>query len=129
MVILTQKILDEVATYIANNLISHMTVGTGDNVISLTTTDLETPVQIGISDRNKAMEPGSPVVTDNFFVATYKLTTSEPNSQPVNISEAGIQDGATETGNLKAGIIFNASTKDNLSVWTLRFTGKVIEGI
>ena len=35
----------------------------------------------------------------------------------------------TETGNLKAAFDFNASTKDNQSQWTVRFSGKVIENV
>jgi hypothetical protein len=128
MVVLTEIILDEVATYIANNLISHLTVGTGDDDIALTTTDLETPVQIGVSDRNKAAVSGSPSITSNSFVQTFKITAPEPDSQPVNLSEVGIQPGATTTDELKAGFTFNPSTKDNESQWTVRFTGTVIEG-
>ena len=127
MVVLTQEILDELAAYIANSLTSHLTVGTGDNPITLASTDLETPVQIGASDRNKAVNDIE--VTDNFFVKEYILTTAEPDSQPVNIGEVGIQQGLNVTDKLKAGFIFIPSTKDNNSKWTMRFSGKVIEEI
>ena len=68
-------------------------------------------------------------MTDNFFVLSWKLTATEPNALPVNLTTVGIQDGANETGNLKAGHTFNASTKDNQSVWTIRLSGGVIEGV
>jgi len=128
MVVLTQIVLDEIATYIYNNLVGFLTVGTGDNAIALTSTDLETPVQIGAVDRNKAEESGESTLVDNFFTKKFKLNAVEPNSLPVNISEAGIQNSATETDNLKAGFIFNASTKDNQSQWVIRFNGRVVEG-
>lgn len=126
MVVLTQKVLDEIATYIANNLLSNITVGTGDNAIVLESTDLETAVQIGASDRNKAVD--TTTITDNFFVKKFKLLATEPDSQPVSLGEVGIQPGATTTDELKAGFVFNPSTKDNESQWTIRFQGKVIEG-
>lgn len=126
MAVLTQKILDESRVAIVA-LLTHITTGTGDDAITLQTTDLETPVQIGASDRNKALDADESV--DNFISLKWKLTSQEPNSQPVNLSEVGIQDGLNETANLKAGYVFNASTKDNDSQWTIRFTGKVIEGV
>jgi len=125
MVALTQTILDEIADYIANQLTSHLTVGTGDNAITLASTDLETPVQIGVADRNKSAE--SVTVTDNFFSKEYILTTGEPDTQPVNIGEVGIQPGADTTDELKVGFVFTASTKDTDSKWTIRLSGKVIE--
>lgn len=124
--VLTQATLDALATYAANNLFSHLTVGTGDDPIDLTSTDLETPVQIGSSDRNKAFE--TITVTDNFFVLSVKLTATEPDTQPVNLSQAGIQPGTTTTDDLRAGLNYTADTKDNQSQWTLRFTGKIIQG-
>lgn len=128
MVVLTQIVLDEIASYIYNNLVSHICVGTGDNPILLTSTDLETPVQIGAANRNKAEESGESTLTDNFFVKKFKLNAVEPNSLPVNLSEVGIQNSATETDNLKAGFVFDASTKDNTSQWIIRFNGRVVEG-
>jgi len=128
MVVLTQKLLDEITTHIANNLIPNLTTGTGDDAITLTSTDLETPVQIGDTDRNKAAE--STTIIDNFFVKSFLLTSAEPDSQPVNLQEFGIQDGLNETAELKAGLVLPvASTKDNLSQWTLRFSGKVLENV
>lgn len=127
MVVLTQELLDEIAVYVANNLLSHATVGIGDDPILTTSTDIETPVQIGAVDRNKAADSIS--VVDNFMVMKYKLTVAEPDSQPVNISEVGIQPGANTADELKAGVVFLASTKDNASQWTLRFSGRVIEGV
>ena len=128
MVVLTNKILNEIADYIYNNLISHITVGTGNNTIALTSTDLETPVKIGAVDRNKVEESEGSSVTDNFFVKKFKLNAVEPNTLPVNISEVGIQDGANEDSNLKAAFVFNASTKDDQSQWVIRFNGRVVEG-
>jgi len=125
MVVLTQLILDEVRAAIVP-LLSFLTVGTGDDAITLASTDIETPVQIGVADRNKALDTDES--TDNFIVLKFKLTAAEPDTQPVNLSEVGIQDGVTETSNLKAGFIFSASTKDSDSQWTVRFSGRVIEG-
>jgi hypothetical protein len=126
MVVLTQRTLDAVTTHIANNLFPYMTVGKGDNPITLESTDLETPVQIGNSDRNKVSN--STTITDNFFVKEFKLTAPEPDIQPVNLSEVGIQSGLNVTDKLAAGFVFLASTKDNASQWTARMQGKVIEG-
>lgn len=129
MVVFTQLLLNEVALNIFNNLIPHLTTGTGDDPIDLTTADLETPVQIGVSDRNKGSESSESSVTDNFFVQKYKLTATEPNSLPVNLQELGIQDGLNESTKLKAGFVLNAaSTKDNTSQWVIRFSGRVVEG-
>lgn len=125
MVVLTQKILDEARAAIVP-LISHITVGTGAAAITLDTTDLETPVQIGAVDRNKLVNTDESV--DNFISLKWKITSTEPDTQPVNLSEVGIQDGLNETANLKAAFIFGVSTKDDDSQWTIRFTGRVIEG-
>ena len=128
MVVLTQLLLNDIATDIFNNLIPHLTVGTGDDPIDLISTDIETPVQIGVSDRNKISESVGSAVTDNFFVKKYKLTATEPNSLPVNLQEFGIQDGINESTKLKAGFVLNtASTKDNTSQWIIRFSGRVVE--
>jgi len=127
MVVLTQITLDAVSTYIVNNLLPYMTVGTGDDPITVSATDIETPVQIGSSDRNKIVD--STTITDNFFVKEFKITSAEPDTQPVNISEVGIQSGLNVTDKLAAGFVFLASTKDNASQWTVRFQGKTIEGV
>lgn len=123
--VLQQTTMDALATYAANNLFSNVTVGTGDEPFGLTSTDLEAAVQIGVADRNKAFE--SIDVTDNFFVLSVKLTALEPDTQPVNLGEVGIQSGATTTDDLRAGLVFTADTKDNQSQWTMRFTGKIIQ--
>lgn len=125
MVVLTQLLLNEIRAAVVP-LLSFMTCGTGDNVITLASTDIETAVQIGAADRNKALDTDES--TDNFIVLKFKLTAAEPDTQPVNLSEVGIQDSVTETANLKAGFVFNASIKDSDSQWTVRFSGRVIEG-
>ena len=128
MVVYTNLLLSEVASYIFNNLIPHITVGTGDEPITLQSTDLESPVQIGASDRNKAREASESSVSDNFFILKFKLTATEPNSLPVNLQEFGIQEGINESTQLKAAHILNAaSTKDNTSQWVIRFSGRVVE--
>jgi len=126
MVVLTQILLNEIAASVFD-LIDYVTVGTGDAKINLASTDIETPVQIGASNRNKIADEADSSVTDNFFVKKFKLLATEPNSQPVVIGEVGLQDGANETSNLKAGFVITPLTKDVASQWIIRFNGKVIE--
>lgn len=124
----TDLLLDETASYVANNLLPYLTVGTGTAALNSSSTDITSAVQIGSSDRNKA--PESISVVDNSFVLTFKLTSMEPDSQPVNISEVGIQgDGNTvdTDDELKSYYVFDASTKDNASQWTIRYSGRVVE--
>lgn len=127
MVQFPQRILNETASYLVNNYFKYLTVGTGDNPITLTTTDLESPVQIGASDRNKARD--SFTLTENAFKVKFTLQAPEPNSQPVNIGEVGCQSGLNTTDELEVGYVFLPSTKDNLSKWKLRMSGRVVENV
>ena len=120
-----QATLDAMATALAATL-THLTVGTGDDAIQLSTTDLETAVQIGSSDRNKAIDSNS--VTDNSFQVTATLQATEPNSQPVNLRELGFQSGLNTSNDLRLALILPSSqTKDNASRWTIRASGSVEE--
>lgn len=126
MVVLTQSILDNTANYVGVTELTFLTVGEGNDPIALDTTDLETPVQIGASDRNKAID--SVTITDNFFEVEWIITAPEPETQPVNLSEVGVQSGLNVNDDLKLGFPFFASTKDNASQWRVRLSGRVIEG-
>lgn len=127
MVVLTQKILNDVTSYLVANHFQYLTVGTGDNPITLETTDLESPVQIGSSDRNKIYD--SITQNENAFNIKFSLQAPEPDSQPVNIGEFGIQTGANVDDELEAGFVQLSSTKDNLSKWNIRYSGRVIEDV
>ena len=127
MVVLTQRILNAVATNLVDNHFQFLTVGTGDNPITTSSTDLESAVQIGASNRNKARD--SETITDNAFQLFFSLSASEPNSQPVNIGEVGTQTSLTKTDELESAFVFLPSTKDNLSKWNIRMSGRVIEDI
>ena len=122
----TQETLDLLTSYIANNVLNYLTTGTGSAGTTLTSEDLESPVDIQAGIRN--LLPLTITTNGNFFRLKFRLTSAMPQSLPVDLQEFGMMQTSTAT----SGMVFGwtqpvANTKDNQSQWDLTLSGRVVE--
>lgn len=121
-----QRALDAVTSYLMSNLIRYMGFGTGNTAISLTTSDVDTPVSVESGVRNLAVEDFT--LNGNFFKAHFVLTQAMPVTQPSDIQQIGVHSGEDDTTELYWGHTFRvALTKNSDSQWDIWLSGKVVE--
>lgn len=126
--VVTSKVVDELLEDGMQNTYDnylYVQIATGTTDISTGQTILDGSTQIGVSAAlyNKTREVGT---IDSFIdgrraVYKFKITTGEPNVQPVNIGQIGLMKVLDDSGGLGIGGKFPVtSTKDNLSQWVSR---------
>lgn len=125
MVVVTNVLLNVIAQHISDTE-DYVGVGTAGDATLIGDTDLGTPVTMS-DGRNRVIESGS--VTANQFTNTYRLPSTEPDSQPVNLQEIGTFETSGDTTNMgMRGVLSTTQTKDNSVEWIIRVTGTVTEG-
>jgi 2-phospho-L-lactate guanylyltransferase (CobY/MobA/RfbA family) len=123
---LTQETLNLVMQYVRDNLFLYLATGTGNNAITLTSEDLESPVQTGSSQRN--IPSASTSTMNNFVRFKFRLTSAMPYALPVSLQEFGLHKTATATSDLVAGWTLPvANTKDNQSQWDVTISVRAVE--
>jgi hypothetical protein len=122
---ITQALLNEAVSAFITTKLKYLALGTGDADITLTTSDVEGAVAITTS-RNLLAD--TVTVDENFFRILFILTSTMPNSQPVDYHQIGIHDGSTDTSELYWGHTTAVPiTKDNDSQHEIIISGRVIE--
>lgn len=120
-----QASLNDVAEYFVGRLL-YLSVGEGNDSVTLSTADVSTPVQMLSTERN--LLRNSMTTTDGFFKVKFRLTTGVPVTQPLSYQQIGIHDEPDKaTGIRWAKTLPVAIEKDVNSQHDVIISGRIIE--
>lgn len=112
--------LDELRDHIKNTY-TYISVGTGTTAPTTSDTDLQTPVTITTSTRNKTYQTVDTTLGTGKLRFDHWLATTEPQTQPVTINEIGLISSSDGTGTLLYRVVLASGlTKDNTQEWIIK---------